>query len=84
MSNSEYRAVSVGNWIITFIVVGIPLVNLIMLIIWALGGTPHPSKKTFAQAFLVLLAISFCISLLIALLWPAVFHHHRGVAPPVG
>lgn len=83
MGNSEYKPVSVGNWIITFIVLGIPLLNVIMLIVWALGGTPYASKKTFAQAFFVLLGISFCISLLVALLWPALLHHHKAVAGPV-
>jgi hypothetical protein len=77
MGNPEYKPVSVGNWIITFIILGIPPVNLIMLIIWALGGTAHPSKKTFAQAFFVLLGIWFCIGLLIALMWPILPHHHK-------
>lgn len=83
MSNPEYKPVSVGNWIITFIVLGIPLINVIMLIIWALGGTAHPSKKTFAQAFFVLLGISFCISLLIALIWPNLLHYHKSAGGPV-
>ncbi len=82
MSNSEYKPVSVGNWIITFIILGIPLINLIMLIVWALGGTPHPSKKTFAQAFFVLLGISLCISVLVTLLLH-IFPYHKPVAGPV-
>jgi hypothetical protein len=82
MGNSEYKPVSVGNWIITFIILGIPLINLIMLIIWALGGTPHPSKKTFAQAFFVLLGISLCISILVTLLLH-IFPHHKAVGGPV-
>ena len=83
MGNSEYKPVSVGNWIITFIVMGIPVVNLIMLIIWALGGTPHQSKKTWAQASFVLLGIGFCLSVLGALLWYILPHHHKPVAGPV-
>lgn len=85
MSNSEYRPVSVGNWILTFIILGIPLVNLIMLIIWAVGGTTHPSKKTFAQAYFVLLAIAVCIGILVAILLPILgYHHHPMPGPRTG
>lgn len=84
MSNPEYKAVSVGNWILTFIILAIPLVNLIVLIVWALGGTTYPSKKTFAQAYFVLLGILFCIGIVIALMWPALhIHMHKGPAGPV-
>jgi hypothetical protein len=75
MSNSEYKAVSVGNWILTFIILAIPPVNLTMLIVWALGGSSNPSKKTFAQAYFVILGIAVCIGVLLALLWPFLPHH---------
>ena len=83
MSNSEYKPVSVANWIFTFIILAIPLVNLIMLIIWAVGGTSYPSKKTFAQANFVILGIAFCISVVIAILWPALIHHKPPTGPTV-
>ena len=83
MGSPEYKPVSVGNWIITFIVMGIPVINVIMLIIWALGGTPHQSKKTWAQAAFVLLGILFCISILGTLLWYVLPHHHNSRSGPV-
>lgn len=76
MSDSENKPVSVGNWILTFIILAIPLVNLIMLIVWAVGGTTHPSKKTFAQAYFVLIGIAICIGILAALILPIFSHHH--------
>lgn len=76
MSDSESQPVTIGNWILTFILLAIPLVNLIMLIVWAVGGTTHPSKKTFAQAYLILFAILFCIGLVAALILPILAHHH--------
>ncbi|HEX3624741.1 MAG TPA: hypothetical protein VH280_04870 [Verrucomicrobiae bacterium] len=78
MANTEYRAVSVGNWILTFILLSIPLVNLIMLIVWAMGGTSYPSKKTFAQAYFVILGILFCLAIVFALLWPILPHPTKG------
>lgn len=77
MNDSEYKPITVANWIFTFVILSVPLVNVLMLIIWAVGGTAHPSKKAFAQAFFVMLGISVCIGALVGLLWP-VFVHHKG------
>ena len=77
MNGAEYKPVSIGNWILTFILLAIPLVNLIMLIVWAVSGSTNPSKKTFAQAYFVLLAILFCIGVLLALILPAMGYHYH-------
>jgi hypothetical protein len=82
MSNPEYKPVTVGNWIITFIVLAIPLVNLVMLIVWAVGGTTHPSKKTFAQAYFVLVGIAVCVGIALAFILP-IFHHKSPTGPAV-
>lgn len=81
MNGSEYRPVTIGNWIVTFILLAIPLVNLIMLIVWAVSTSTHPSKRTFAQAYWVILAILFCIGILAALILPAVGYHYH-LHPP--
>ena len=53
--------VSVGTWIGIFFINLIPcvgsLIYFIMLFVWAFGGTPKKSLKTFAQAQLILFAI---------------------------
>lgn len=82
MTNPEYKPVSVGNWIITFIILAIPLVNLVMLIVWAVGGTTHPSKKTFAQAYFVLVGIAVCVAIALAFILP-IFHHKSPTGPAV-
>jgi hypothetical protein len=83
MNGYEDRPVSIGNWILTFILLAIPLVNLIMLIVWAVSSSTHPSKKTFAQAYFVLIAIAICIGLAMALLLPLLGHHHPAASPAV-
>ena len=37
--------VTVGEWIVTFIILAIPLVNLIMLFVWAFGGDVNINKQ---------------------------------------
>jgi Mg2+/Co2+ transporter CorB len=64
MNNNEYKPITVGDWILTLILLGIPLINLIMLLIWAFGGSAHPSKKSYAQATLILTLIVFVIVIL--------------------
>jgi hypothetical protein len=54
MNNNENKPVTIGDWIITFILLAIPVINVIMLLVWALGSSAHPSKKTYAQAVLIL------------------------------
>lgn len=61
---AESEAVSMGNWFVTLLLVSIPLIGLIMLLVWAFGGS-NPSKKNWARATLlwmlvgVVLAVAF-------------------------
>ncbi|GBD86311.1 hypothetical protein BMS3Abin03_00227 [bacterium BMS3Abin03] len=52
-----YQPMSIGDWIITFIITYIPLIGFIMLFVWAFGDGTHPSKKTWAQASLLMMVI---------------------------
>ncbi len=74
MSNSEYMPLRIKDWIITLIILAIPLVNIIMLIVWAASGSTHPSKKSFAQAYLIILGAVVCIAILAALILPLFGH----------
>lgn len=56
-TQSVYSPVSIGEWIVTFILMYIPIVGIIMLFVWAFGDGTHPSKKTFAQAALIMALI---------------------------
>lgn len=76
MNDSEYKPLTIGNWILTLIIVGIPLVNLIMLVVWAASGSIHPAKKSFAQAYLILIGAVLCIAMVAALVLP-LFVQHR-------
>jgi len=52
-----YQPMSIKDWLITFIISYIPLVGFIMLFVWAFGDGAHPSKKTWAQAYLIIMVI---------------------------
>lgn len=50
-----------GDWIITLLLLIIPLVNIILLIIWAFGSGHNPNKSNFAKAYLIFLLIGFVL-----------------------
>ena len=60
---TNYTPMTIGDWIITFIITYIPLVGFIMLFVWAFGDGTHPSKKTWAQAALIMVAISIILAI---------------------
>lgn len=64
------NSISVGNWLWSLILLSIPLVNLIMIIVWACGGTAFQSKKTFAQATIILWVIVILLAILATILIP--------------
>lgn len=71
--NTNYKPMTMGDWLITFIIQAIPLVGIIMLFVWAFGDGTHPSKKTWAQASLVFALIMFVlVIILLAVMWTVI------------
>ena len=64
--------VTVGEWLITFLILAIPIIGFIMVFVWAFGSDAKPSKKHFFQAqlvvFLIILGLGIVFSVLGALL----------------
>lgn len=69
ISGSNYKPMTVGDWIITFIIQAIPLIGLIMLFVWAFGDGTHPSKKTWAQALLIFALVMFVLAIIFFILF---------------
>ena len=60
---------TLGNWMLTMLVLSIPLVGFIMLLVWAFGGHDQPSRRTYCQASLLWGVIVLVISILIILIF---------------
>lgn len=65
---TEDRTITVGDWLITLILLAIPVVNLIMLIIWAVGDATPLSKRNYAKASLILIGIGIGLAILFGIL----------------
>jgi hypothetical protein len=58
MENRTAPVISLGEWIITFILLAIPLVNIIMLFVWGFSSSTNPNKQNFAKATLIIYLIA--------------------------
>ena len=60
----QYNPISVGEWVITIIIIAIPIVGFIMLFVWGFGSNTQPSKANWAKAALIMIGISIVLSFL--------------------
>ena len=74
MNDTEYKPLTIGNWLITFILLAIPIVNFIMLIVWACNSETQPSKRNFAKAYLIIFGAIVVIAIAAALILPLIAH----------
>src|SRR5690554_5089162 len=48
------KVVSVPSWLLYLIILSIPLVNIVMLFVWAFGSNTNKNKSNLAKASLIL------------------------------
>ncbi|HBH13455.1 MAG TPA: hypothetical protein DDX29_10140 [Clostridiales bacterium] len=53
--------VSMKEWLITLLILMIPIVNLIMPFVWAFGGGSNPSKSNFFKAQIIVILIGIVL-----------------------
>jgi hypothetical protein len=53
--------ISLKEWMITMLLMAIPVVNIIMLFVWGFGGGANPSKANYAKAALIWMAIGIVL-----------------------
>ena len=63
--------VTVGEWLITFLILLIPLVNIIMIFVWAFGDGKK-SKQNFFKAYLIYFLIALALGIILFVLMGAV------------
>lgn len=64
----ESDDVSMGEWMWTILLLCIPIVNFIMLMVWAFGGSTKASKANYCKAQLLWMLIFFCLSIVLFIL----------------
>ena len=59
---SEYTDDTVGSWMLTLFVCGIPMIGVIYLLVLAFGSSATPSKRNFARATLIWALIALVVT----------------------
>ena len=62
------KVMSVGQWLVTMLLMLIPIANLILLIVWAVSDTENRNRSNWAKAYLIMIGIAICLYILIAVL----------------
>lgn len=65
--------VSVKEWLITFLILIIPIVNIVMLFVWAFGDGKK-SKQNYFKAYLIWLAIIIVLYILILIIFGSILY----------
>lgn len=68
MTNTQDDApLSFGTYMLLFLVMMIPIVNIVVLLLWAFGHQVNTNKKNFSRAALVYMAIGIVLSIVVIL-----------------
>ena len=71
---SKYEVVTTKEFIGISLLMLIPIVNIVLLIVWALGGCRKINKRNMARASLIMMVITLIISLLVGMAVKALFN----------
>ncbi len=55
---------TLGDWLLTLLLLSLPIVNLVMLIIWSVDSNTKTTKKHFAWATLIFMGIGIVLSII--------------------
>lgn len=60
----QEQVMSLGEWMITLLIMAIPLVGLIMACVWGFGSNTPKTKANFCRAILIYYVISIVLAVL--------------------
>lgn len=69
MEEEKSEVMQTSDWLLTLLISMIPLVNIIMLLVWAFGNKTNPNKANWSKAMLVYTAIIIGIYIIVLLVF---------------
>ncbi|MEC0230582.1 hypothetical protein [Paenibacillus alba] len=60
---------SVKDWMITILLLAIPIVNIVMLFVWAFSGGVNPTKANYAKASLIWAVIGIVLYIIFVVIF---------------
>ncbi len=65
----DTRPMSMGEWMLTILIMLIPCVNIVVYLIWAFGKTGNVNRRNYCRAYLIF----YVIILVLAIIFSVVF-----------
>ena len=64
---------SVKDWLLTLLIIAIPVVGIVMLFVYAFGNNENLNRQNWAKAQLIVLAIVFALVMLCLIVFGSIF-----------
>lgn len=65
VTKEKAEVMSLGEWVIIILITAIPIVNLVMLFVWAFSKGENPNKRNWARANLIWMGIGIVLAIII-------------------
>lgn len=57
---------TMGQWLVTMLLMMIPIANMVLLIVWAVSKTENPNRSNWAKAQLIMMVVAIVLWMLFA------------------
>lgn len=71
-NDADTAPMSMGDWVITLLLMGIPCLNIIFCCVWAFGKTGNVNRRNFCRAELIFIGIGIVLSIIFTVIMAAV------------
>lgn len=69
--------VSIKEWLLTNLILMIPLVNIVMTLAWAFGSNTNPNKANYFKAALILFVIYLVLAVAVVIFGSAAANQYQ-------
>lgn len=69
--------VSIKEWLLTNLILLIPLVNIVMTLVWAFGSNTNPNKANYFKAALILFVIYLVLAVAVVIFGSAAANQYQ-------
>lgn len=67
LNGFDMTPMTMGEWVITLIIMAIPCINIIMCFVWGFSSTGNLNRRNFCRAYLAIIAVAVVVYLLIGI-----------------
>jgi len=73
INNPNQKPMSVKDWLVTLLIMAIPMIGIVMLFVYAFGNNENVNRQNWAKAQLIMLAIVLVLVLLVLVIFGSIF-----------